>query len=239
MSHRLLRLVSAVCFGSGLGSVEYKTMICKHLTIPVVAAVAASLLSMVPAEASRKHSFRPQIVVPPATAAEDRSDSAVAAPTAPVADAARPSTAARRGLLEILFGAGSGVGAFARPADEVAMDERMVDAVRVAERSARSRSIDRCWRYVKRALQKAGVIDCYPRTAFAKQAAVELPERYGFTEIEVADPFDAPVGSVLVYGGRGAGHVELRTETGFVSDHASLKPSPRPLIGVFIKPLEG
>lgn len=214
-------------------------MICKHLTIPIVAALLASVVSIVPAEASRKHSFRPHIVVPPASAAEDRSESAVAEPAAPMAGAAQPSPAPRRGLLEILFGSGSGLGVFARPADEVAMDERMVDAVRVAERSARSRSIDRCWRYVKRALKKAGVVDCYPRTAFAKQAAVELPERYGFTEIEVTDPFDAPVGSVLVYGGRGAGHVELRTETGFVSDHASLKPSPRPLIGVFIKPLEG
>lgn len=216
-------------------------MICKHLTIPAVAALAASVVSIVPAEASRKHSFRPHIVVPPAAAAEDRSEAAVAesAAPAPEAVAGRPSAAPRRGLLEILFGSASGMGVLARPADEVAMDERMVDAVRVAERSARSRSIDRCWRYVKRALKKAGVVDCYPRTAFAKQAAVELPERYGFTEIEVTDPFDAPVGSVLVYGGRGAGHVELRTETGFVSDHASLKPSPRPLIGVFIKPLEG
>jgi hypothetical protein len=55
----------------------------------------------------------------------------------------------------------------------------------------------------------------------------------------VNDPHAAPVGAVLVYGGRGAGHVEIRTETGFVSDHASLKPSPRPLIGVFVKPVEG
>lgn len=214
-------------------------MMCKHLITPVVAALAVSVLSIVPAEASRKHSFRPPGVVPPVAAAEGGSEPAVAEPAAPASDAGLPSTAPRRGLLEILFGSNSGMGVLGRPADDVAMDERMVDAVRVAEQSARSRSIDRCWRYVKRALQKAGVVDCYPRTAFAKQAAVELPERYGFTEIEVTDPFDAPVGSVLVYGGRGAGHVELRTENGFVSDHASLKPSPRPLIGVFIKPLEG
>ena len=63
--------------------------------------------------------------------------------------------------------------------------------------------------------------------------------RYGFERLDVDDPFEAPVGSVLVYGGRGAGHVEFRTKTGFVSDHASRKPSTRPLIGVFIKPVEG
>ena len=45
-----------------------------------------------------------------------------------------------------------------------------------------------------------------------------------------------PVGSVLVYGGRGAGHVEIRTDDGFVSDFKSNKPSKRPLIGVYIKP---
>ena len=112
----------------------------------------------------------------------------------------------------------------------------MSDAIRIAEKSARSRSIKRCWRYVKRALQLANVIDCYPQTRLAKQAAVELPERYGFQQIPVKDPFDAPVGSVLVYGGSGAGHVEIRTEKGFVSDFSSREPSPRPLIGVFVKP---
>jgi len=41
---------------------------------------------------------------------------------------------------------------------------------------------------------------------------------------------------VLVYGGPGAGHVEFRTEQGFVSDFLSLHPSTRPLIGIYIKP---
>ena len=45
-----------------------------------------------------------------------------------------------------------------------------------------------------------------------------------------------PVGSVLVYGGRGAGHVEIRTEGGFVSDFVSRTPSERPLVGVYVKP---
>ncbi len=222
-----------------------KSLICKHLIIPLI---VAFMVSIVPAEATRRHSIRPQVVVPAKVVAEDTAQESTADATSangepeadkkPVEAEKKVSKAPRRGLLEILFGpAAAEVLAYDNAALE--MDERMFDAVRLAERSARSHSIHRCWRYVKRALQKAGVVECYPRTAFAKQAAVELPERYGFKEIDVSDPFEAPVGAVLVYGGRGAGHVELRTEHGFVSDHASLKPSPRPLIGVFIKPIEG
>ena len=220
-----------------------KIMMSKHLSIPLLVAL---MVSIVPAEATRRPSIRPQVIVPAQVVAEDTVQetpapaSASGEPVAAAKAAAPKKKAAptpRRGLFEILFGSAA-AGVLAMEDGEVEMDGRMFDAVRVAERSARSHSIHRCWRYVKKALQKAGVVDCYPRTAFARQAAEELPERYGFKEIEVTDPFDAPVGAVLVYGGRGAGHVELRTEKGFVSDHASLKPSPRPLIGVFVKPLE-
>ena len=45
-----------------------------------------------------------------------------------------------------------------------------------------------------------------------------------------------PIGSVLVYGSRrGAGHVEIRTRRGFVSDFRASAPSRRPLIGVYAK----
>ena len=141
----------------------------------------------------------------------------------------------KRSLLEMIFGKKEGEAV----AEARGFDQRMIEAAHLAEQSARRYSINRCWRYVKRALKAAEVVDCYPQTALAKQAAVELPERYGFERLAVEDPLDAPVGAVLVYGGRGAGHVEIRTETGFVSDHASVKPSPRPLIGVFVKPEEG
>jgi hypothetical protein len=41
---------------------------------------------------------------------------------------------------------------------------------------------------------------------------------------------------VLVYGAsQAAGHVEIRTQNGFVSDFVSKTPSRRPLIGVFAK----
>ena len=118
----------------------------------------------------------------------------------------------------------------------VRYDAKMVRAARIAQSQARSHSVKRCWRFVKRALLAADVVESYPKTTLAKQAASELPQRYGFRRIPVRDPFQAPVGSVLVYGGRGAGHVEIRTERGFVSDFASRTPSPRPLVGVFVKP---
>jgi hypothetical protein len=206
-------------------------------------ALTALVGSAISAEASRRHSVHPpaSLVIQSTEAAETTvAETATVEEVAPETTAAEESVPARkrpapkRGLFDILFGRGDRA-----VASGVRFDGRMVEAARLAEKSARRRSINRCWRFVKNALRAAEVIECYPKTALAKQAAVELPERYGFKELDVTDPHAAPVGAVLVYGGRGAGHVEIRTETGFVSDHASLKPSPRPLIGVFVKPVEG
>jgi hypothetical protein len=221
----------------------------KSISFSVLSWVALTALlgSAISAEASRRHSVRPpaSLVIQSTEAAE-----ATVAETATVEEAAPETTAVeesvparkrpapKRGLFDLLFGRGDRATGPA-VASGVRFDGRMVEAARLAEKSARRRSINRCWRFVKNALRAAEVIECYPKTALAKQAAVELPERYGFKELDVTDPHAAPVGAVLVYGGRGAGHVEIRTETGFVSDHASLKPSPRPLIGVFVKPVEG
>jgi hypothetical protein len=89
---------------------------------------------------------------------------------------------------------------------------------------------------VKEALLASGAVNSYPKTAYAKEAAQELVSSYGFKKLPVRDPFKAPVGSVLVYGDKkAAGHVEIRTRDGFVSDFKSKIPSPRPLIGVFTK----
>lgn len=114
-------------------------------------------------------------------------------------------------------------------------DKRMIRAAQIAAARARKRSSSRCWRYVKNALLAANVVTTRPGTAFAKQAAGELTREYGFTKLRIKDPFKAPIGAVIVYGGRGAGHVELRTKSGFVSDFASVRPSRRPLIGVYVK----
>ena len=115
-------------------------------------------------------------------------------------------------------------------------DARMVRAAQIAQSRARGHSIARCWRYVKDALLASKAIDTRPKTAYAKQAGAELQKSYGFKKLKVTDPYKAPVGAVIVYGGRGAGHVEFRTASGFVSDFRSPKPSHRPLIGVYVKP---
>ena len=112
----------------------------------------------------------------------------------------------------------------------------LLRAATIAQERAHAHSRERCWRYVKEALLAAGAVNSYPKTPYAKQAAQELVSSYGFKKLPVRDPFQAPVGSVLVYGDRkAAGHVEIRTKDGFVSDFKSKIPSPRPLIGVFTK----
>jgi hypothetical protein len=89
---------------------------------------------------------------------------------------------------------------------------------------------------VKEALVAAGVIRSRPTTLLAIHAGKELVNNYGFKKLPVSDPYEAPVGAVLVYGAkRAAGHVEIRTQDGFVSDFRSKTPSRRPLIGVFAK----
>ena len=125
---------------------------------------------------------------------------------------------------------------FGPKAGGIRYDSRMLQAAKIAEDRARQHSIRLCWRYVKEALFKANVVDTYPQTSLAKQAGDELIKKHGFRQLAITDPFKAPVGSVLVYGGRGAGHVEIRTKGGFVSDFESPTPSKRPLLGVFVKP---
>ncbi len=80
------------------------------------------------------------------------------------------------------------------------------------------------------------MIPSYPKTRYAKEAAAELQTDFGFRKIPVSDPYKAPTGSVLVYGGPGPGHVEFRSPLGFVSDFISPKPSNLPLIGIYVKP---
>ena len=116
------------------------------------------------------------------------------------------------------------------------LDPKMARAATIAEERAHAHSRRSCWRYVKEALLAAGAVDSYPQTALARQAGDELVRRYGFTRLSTRDPYQAPIGSVLVYGtGRGPGHVEIRTSRGFVSDFRTPTPSRRPLIGIYAK----
>ncbi len=124
---------------------------------------------------------------------------------------------------------------FGERSGEFRYDRRMIRAAQIASARACAAPTLRCWHYVKEALLEAGVVSERPTTAWAKQAGDELCRKFGFRKLRIRNPLDAPVGSVIVYGGRDAGHVELRTESGFASDFLSRKPYPRPLIGVYVK----
>ncbi len=128
------------------------------------------------------------------------------------------------------------VKAFGPKAGNFRYDKTMLNAALIAANRAHAHSQSTCWRYVKQALLAAKTIDSYPKTAYAKQAGAELTQSYGFKKLAISDPYEAPLGSVLVYGGRGAGHVEIRTAEGFVSDFQTAKASTRPLLGVYVKP---
>jgi hypothetical protein len=130
----------------------------------------------------------------------------------------------------------SQVSQFGPQAGRFRYDTRMIHAAEIAAARARKHSTMRCWGYVKDALLASHIIPTRPVTEYAKEAGGELTSSFGFKRIRETDPWKAPLGSVIVYGGKGAGHVELRTEQGFVSDFVSVKPSPRPLIGIYIKP---
>jgi hypothetical protein len=113
---------------------------------------------------------------------------------------------------------------------------KLMRAATIAQERANAHSRSLCWRYVKEALLASGIISSYPKSVNAKDAGQELVSSYGFKKLAVRDPFKAPIGSVLVYGAsKAAGHVEIRTKDGFVSDFKSRIPSRRPLIGVYAK----
>jgi hypothetical protein len=117
------------------------------------------------------------------------------------------------------------------------LDPRFVRAASIADERAYAHSKSRCWRYVKQALVASGLVSSYPKTALAKQAGDELVRDYGFKKLPIHDPYKAPVGSVLVYykGRSNAGHVEIRTRSGFVSDFRSKDACRAALIGVYAK----
>ena len=116
------------------------------------------------------------------------------------------------------------------------VNPKLMQAATIAQERAHAHSREQCWHYVKEALLASGAVSSYPKTVNAKDAAKELVSNYGFKKISVRDPYKAPVGSVLVYNAKnGAGHVEIRTKSGFASDFRSKIPSPRPLIGVYTK----
>lgn len=115
------------------------------------------------------------------------------------------------------------------------LDPRLRRAATIAQERANARSRSRCWRYVKEALVASGVINSYPKTNYASQAGDELVRSYGFKRLPVRDQFAAPIGAVLVFGHGAAGHVVIRTKTGFVSDYWTKNRCKYPLVAVYGK----
>jgi hypothetical protein len=115
------------------------------------------------------------------------------------------------------------------------LDPRLRRAATIAQERANARSRARCWQYVKEALVASGVIGSYPKTNYASQAGDELVRSYGFKRLPVRDQFAAPIGSVLVFGHGSAGHVVIRTKTGFVSDYSTKNRCKYPLVAVYGK----
>jgi hypothetical protein len=115
------------------------------------------------------------------------------------------------------------------------LDPKLARAATLAQERSSAESKAHCWHYVKTALVAAGVINSYPKTAYAAEAGGELMRSYGFKRLPIRDPYAAPIGAVLVYGDRNHGHVEIRTKTGFVSDYHSKYRCFYPLIAVYGK----
>ncbi len=115
------------------------------------------------------------------------------------------------------------------------LDSKLARAATLAQETASAESKAHCWHSVKTALVAAGVINSYPKTAYAVEAGDELMHSYGFKRLPIHDPYAAPIGAVLVYGDKNHGHVEIRTKTGFVSDYHSKYRCFYPLIAVYGK----
>lgn len=117
------------------------------------------------------------------------------------------------------------------------LDPRLRHAASIAEERSSARTKARCWRYVKQALLDAGAVSSYPKTNYACQAGEELVRDFGFKKLPVRDPYAAPLGAVIVYGkgAGGAGHVELRTKNGFVSDYHSKNKCFYPVLAIYGK----
>ncbi len=122
----------------------------------------------------------------------------------------------------------------------------------ITGKKASSKSLGRCSMYTLIAMRSSG---CFDRTVRgdAKTMGPTFLDQ-GFTNLlnqpNAANTYktlyDFPPGTVLIYGGGDAGHIEMRTKFGFVSDYFSNTPRTgsngsksgrkRYLIGAYVKP---
>lgn len=116
------------------------------------------------------------------------------------------------------------------------IDPTLIRAAKLADQRAGRHSTLRCWHFVKDALVDAGAVHSRPASAYAIQAGDELMKQHGFVRLRVSDPYNAPIGAVIVYSGfGGAGHVELRTANGFASDYRSRFACRGRMVGVYAR----
>ncbi|HEX8373203.1 MAG TPA: hypothetical protein VF585_10515 [Chthoniobacterales bacterium] len=118
------------------------------------------------------------------------------------------------------------------------VSREMVHASLLARQGSLPQSTGYCWRFVKKALVKAGAVKSYPKTNLACEAGKELVEVYGFKKLRVSSPWKAPVGSVLVYAANSryrAGHVEIRGSNDFISDYRGRRPAAFRFIGAYAR----
>ena len=79
-----------------------------------------------------------------------------------------------------------------------------------------------CARYVRTFLDKMGCANLGgigPAKGYVKPL-----QNSGFTLLKTKKPCEAPIGAVIVYGGLGNGHIEIKTPMGYLSDYLSRGP---------------
>ena len=106
------------------------------------------------------------------------------------------------------------------------IDPKLRRAATIAEERARAHSRSRCWHHV----------GLHVEVGVDEFVVFEVLRRE-LHQLDLIDRQLCPCRELLqrVDERRKAGHVELRTKDGFVSDFRSRTPSHRPLLGVYVK----
>jgi hypothetical protein len=96
-----------------------------------------------------------------------------------------------------------------------------------------------CLRAVRIAVQKAKGMPLKGDVLYAKDFGPVLVEKYKAKPLPIRDPKKAPIGAIIVYDSAAksknpAGHVEIKTKIGYVSDHISKQPYPGPVKGIYL-----
>jgi hypothetical protein len=97
----------------------------------------------------------------------------------------------------------------------------------------------KCLKAVRIAIQKAKGMPLKGDVLYAKDFGPVLVQKYGAKKLSISCPKKAPVGAIIVYGPwhksrSHAGHVEIKTKKGYVSDHISAAPYPGPVKGIYL-----